>query len=48
MTPDLEEIQSLHRSIIQTHVLVEVKSGYLEGTKIGLIWEKLQIFDDGL
>lgn len=37
MTLNLEEIQGLHSSIIQTHVLVEVKGGYLEGTKITLI-----------
>lgn len=46
-TSDLEEIEGLHGSIVQPHVLAEVEIRQPKGAKAGLVREELQVADDG-
>lgn len=41
-----EEVEGLDGSVVQTHVLVQVKGGHLEGAEVGFIGEQFQVLDD--
>lgn len=40
--PDLEEVEGLHGSVVQPHVLAQVQSGQVEGVEVGFIRQQLQ------
>ena len=46
-TSDLEEVEGLHGSVVQPHVLAELQRRQAEGVEVGLVRQELKVADYG-